>query len=246
MLAVTRNIWSGLWFFSFPSSINQPFYFNMWCSHRKGINKLRIQPLHTVNSHVVIVIISSCVREKAHGLQTWHLMVLPPLKAFSSWEAHKQTHLKSSSWPWLEEETVFWKLTRVNRDSSVYLLDSFRLCVPHSSGSGSPAMQKIYWLLISLALNKATEERLHAYGDRLPHPISLVHIAISWVLPLRVSTCHYKCMYTCLGFVRYDHGLILHGLYFSIAKRLENDFIWPKIQCPWKWYLETLTFSSLY
>lgn len=101
-------------------------------------------------------------------------------------------------------------------------------------------------LPISLVLNKATEERLHAYSDRLPHPISLVHIAISWVLPLRVSTCHYKCMYICLGFVRYDHGLILHGLYFSIAKRLENDFIWPKIQCPWKWYLETLTFSSLY
>ena len=77
-----------------PQSIRLFFSLNLWCSHRKGVNKQKMQPLQTVNSHVVIVMIFSYLCKKAHGLQTWHLMILPPLKAFSSWEAYKQTHLK--------------------------------------------------------------------------------------------------------------------------------------------------------
>ena len=177
-----------------PQSIRLFFLLNLWYSHRKGVNKQKMQPLHTVNSHVVIVMISSCLCKKAHGPQTWHLMVLPPLKAFSSWEAHKQTHLKSSSWPWLEEGL---ERDCVLEDDYKTTCQSWQLrilarCLP-------PTCSALVRLRIasdaedlhSLALNTATEERLHAYGDRLPHPISLVHIVISWVLSLYVSTCHY-------------------------------------------------------
>ena len=58
MLAVTRNIWSGLWFFSFPSSIDQPFFLNLWCSHRKGVNtNRRIQPLHTDDCYNLLMFV---------------------------------------------------------------------------------------------------------------------------------------------------------------------------------------------
>ena len=89
----------------------------------------------------------------SNRLQTWNLMVLPPLKPSSSWEADKQKHLKPSSWPWLGRParkeprsgsscsvSSLIRDPRVNRDSSVYLLDVYCLRVPHSSGSGSPAM----------------------------------------------------------------------------------------------------------
>ena len=137
-----------------PQSIRLFFPLNLWCSHRKGVNKQKMQPLHTVNSHVVIVMISSCLCEKHMDYRpgTWWSSLLWKLFLL---ERHTNRHtwspLLGHGWKKAWKETVFWKMTirpRVNRDSSVYLLDAFRLRVPHSSGSGSPAMQKIFiaWL----------------------------------------------------------------------------------------------------